>query len=103
MARPRKHTTPEQARAYHRAYMRRRRAMARTNPTMRERIQALVAARGPLTLKQLLACLGEGYERPAVYYHVRQLVQSGMLAVERDQGRTGDHSWFRYALSGASE
>ena len=70
---------------------------------MREHIQALFAAHGPLTLNRLVQHLGEGYERPAVYYHVRRLVQSGVLAVERDQGRTGDHSWFRYALSGVSE
>lgn len=98
MARPRKHATPEQARDAHREYIRQRRARARNSPTMREQIQAAFMTRGPLTLKQLLHCLGEGYERPAVYYHIQRLVQSGALSIERDQGRTGDHSWFRYAL-----
>lgn len=89
--------------SYHRTYMRQWRAERRTQrpPTMRDRVLAVLRAYSALTMSRLLQVLGEGYERPGVYYHVRRLVSEGVLTAERT--RTGDGSWFLYSLKEAQE
>ena len=66
--------------------------------TIRDAVRKTFEAYGVLTMKQLFGILGKYYVYSTVSYHVRCLVQQGVLRVARDNGRTGDGSRYRYTL-----
>jgi len=94
MVRPYKNNT------YQRLYRRQVQALrlAYRDKPKRTQVRMAFEAYGALTMKQLLSILGKHYHRATVAYHVRCLVQQGVLRVTRDNGRTGDGSWYRYTL-----
>jgi len=91
--------TPE-CREYHRRYEARRRAERRATlpPTTRERVLAALGD-GPKTAPALLAALGDGYEPDAVRYHLRRLVQQGLLVVEPRARRYRGDALTQYRLA----
>lgn len=88
-------------REYHRTYMARRRAEERAGrpPTIRERVLAALTEE-PKTICQIVRALGDGYERPTVYYHLRRLVRAGLADVVQSERRYRDDALTGYRLVG---
>lgn len=55
-----------------------------TESLARWRVRSAFCGQPPLTRKQLLARLGGNDAPAAIAYHVRKLVQAGILVVKRD-------------------
>lgn len=84
--------------SYPRDHMRPVRAHLRsdTYPSTRARVLATFDVYLVLTINQLCRVLGQDYARSRLAAHVQRLVQGGLLLAERDRGRTGDRSRWRY-------
>jgi len=91
--------TPE-CREYHRLYETRRRAERRATqpPTTRERVLAVLAS-GPTSALAVIAALGDGYEPDTVRYHLRRLVEQGLLVVEPRTRRYRGDALTQYRLT----
>lgn len=75
---------------------RRQQENAQRPPSTRERVLAAIPTARGHTLKQILATLGSGFDRPAVYYHIRRLVDDGLVIAKRVKNMRVDRSWYRY-------
>jgi hypothetical protein len=64
----------------------------------RAQIRAAFEAYGALTVTQVQRHVSKHIDRRSIFYHVRCMAKEGILVKERDGGRTGDGSRWRYTL-----